>query len=57
MATKENDGHKKVNYADRPSAGSKAAAGKIEPVKGELGVMVVGLDADLVTHLGLDYYD
>src|ERR1700733_92824 len=49
MATKENSGHKKANHADKPSAGSKAAAGKVEPAKGKLGVMVVGLGAVATT--------
>ena len=40
---------RRANRAEKSSAGSKAAAHKVEPAKGKLGVMVVGLGAVATT--------
>ncbi len=48
MATKGKGAHKNGNGAEK-SAGSKAAAHKVEAAKGKLGVMVVGLGAVATT--------
>jgi myo-inositol-1-phosphate synthase len=49
MATKGKGGKKTVVGAGKLSAGKKTAAGKVEPAKGKLGVMVVGLGAVATT--------
>ena len=47
MATKKKGGSK--NEVRKSSRGSKTAAAKVEPAKGKLGVMVVGLGAVATT--------
>jgi myo-inositol-1-phosphate synthase len=49
MATKGKGGKKAVVRAGKVSAAKKAAATKVEPAKGKLGVMVVGLGAVATT--------
>ncbi len=49
MATKGKGGKKAVVRASAAAAGFKAVATKIEPAKGKLGVMVVGLGAVATT--------
>jgi myo-inositol-1-phosphate synthase len=49
MATKGKGGKKAVVRVGRSSAGRKKAASKVEPAKGKLGVMVVGMGAVATT--------
>ncbi len=49
MATKGKGGKKAVVHAGKGSASKKTAATKVEPAKGKLGVMVVGLGAVATT--------